>query len=441
MQSRIRTGLAGACLLALLTACGGGGSSAPPPPAPRVTIGGTILGLATDASLTLTLNGGAQTFESAGDSTSFRFSADLVEGRSYTVVVAAHPVNQLCAVSAGAGTASSSVSSVLVSCHATVLNDTGVPEGDEGATGRDAAAQDGTLSRIGGGRLGFDFTRVCGSGEAAGEGGCPATPVAGSGDDAWVCTRDNVTNLLWQSQPPDSLVVRDDAAAVAAAAADAALCGRDDWRLPAVIELTALVDNGAAAGEPSIDTDFFPGTVQDAYWTGESRAGDAATSWVVSFDSGAVAVLNVGGEAAVRPVAGTGPTAAIDAVSGSVVTSNGLQLMWLASGETADQAGAAGVATAARAAVRGGFDDWRVPNRNELAALVDRSTSGPAVDSAAAGVVTATGHWSTTPFRTAADVSDPFGWVVDFGSGDVLPRPAIDVRSVILVRNIVPGEE
>ena len=61
------------------------------------------------------------------------------------------------------------------------------------------------------------------------------------------------------------------AEAAVTAANDGSLCGVADWRLPTVIELTGLVDNGAAAAETAIDTDFFPGTAAEPYWSGEGE--------------------------------------------------------------------------------------------------------------------------------------------------------------------------
>jgi len=44
-------------------------------------------------------------------------------------------------------------------------------------------------------------------------------------------------------------------------------CGRDDWRLPSVAELSALIKLDGRPGSATIATDFFPKTHRGDYWT------------------------------------------------------------------------------------------------------------------------------------------------------------------------------
>ncbi len=79
------------------------------------TVGGTISGLASSASVTLLDNGSDALTVSADGS--FTFGAAVAAGNPYDVSVAREPTGQTCAVSAGSGTVSASdITTVSVSC-------------------------------------------------------------------------------------------------------------------------------------------------------------------------------------------------------------------------------------------------------------------------------------------------------------------------------------
>ena len=443
VRGALVTGICGV----LLAGCGGGGSSSGAPPAPgqspvpqAVTVGGVIDGLGLTKSITLSLNGGLQSFEGRNiqvDNRQFTFQTRLEPGDAYTVAVELLPLNQLCILAGASGTANQSVTSVTIRCVDTLLNDTGIADGEDGSEGRDPVSTTGTLAKLGAGRLGFDFVKVCGSGQTAGTGACPADPAQGTGANEWACTRDVVQGVLWQTATGAATAYAGAEAAVTAAN-DGSLCGVTNWRLPTVIELTGLVDNGAAAAETSIDTDFFPGTAAEPYWSGEGRANDAAAAWAVEYDSGAAGVLNrVDDAARTRVVSGTGRSDPLELVSDTIFTDMRSALTWLTTGDSGTWAQAIAAADAQNSARTGGFTDWRLPNRNELGSLVDRTVRGPAIDAAlGTSRIAAEGYWSATPLQTAASVTTEFAWVVDFDNGDILPRPTSDTRRVLLVRSI-----
>ncbi|KXJ45856.1 DUF1566 domain-containing protein [Marinobacter sp. Hex_13] len=58
------------------------------------------------------------------------------------------------------------------------------------------------------------------------------------------------------------------------------------WRLPTVDELFSLVDH--SKHEPAIDSDAFPDTKNDCYWTSTPCAWNDTAVWVVYFDDGGV---------------------------------------------------------------------------------------------------------------------------------------------------------
>jgi hypothetical protein len=186
----------------------------------------------------------------------------------------------------------------------------------DGGYGRDVTARARKLNKTGGGSSGFDFTKVCGSGQAAGEGKCPPNPTLGDGPNNWACTRDNVTGLLWEMKTSEGLhgqgntyswyvpdeTVNGGAAGVQnggkcqGSACDTqayvqtvnaqGLCGGNDWRLPSRKELVSIVDNGRF--NPAIDLNYFPNTSIVGYWSASPYADQKNQAWQVIYRFGEV---------------------------------------------------------------------------------------------------------------------------------------------------------
>ena len=128
------------------------------------------------------------------------------------------------------------------------------------------SGRDRSKPRNADGLAGFSYTRVCNNGDTAGTGSCPAKPGYGMGATKWGCTRDEVTGLLWElkdgtngqsrryiysyyptlagysSSPVDGMRISD----YVAWANKQALCGRTDWRLPSLPEVTGLMRFGGS---------------------------------------------------------------------------------------------------------------------------------------------------------------------------------------------------
>lgn len=207
---------------------------------------------------------------------------------------------------------------------------------DDGRYGRDAASSANRLDKIGGGKSGFDFTKIANNGAEL-----PFSAQLGKQPGDWACTRDNVTGLLWEvktaapndlrygehryhwysSDPannggdsgtrgdpkfdtckttlPEGLC---NTQAYVAAVNASGLCGFSDWRLPAVPELQSLVDFGARQA-PTIDVDFFPNTAPNWYWVQNvSTSRPMGEVWNVHFGKALTGVGNKDMQYAVRLV-------------------------------------------------------------------------------------------------------------------------------------------
>jgi len=220
------------------------------------------------------------------------------------------------------------------------LNDSGETFSSEtGADpqyGRDAAAAAGVLPKTGAGAKGFDFTKICNSGETAGSGNCPAEPALGSGANDWACTRDNVTKRVWEVKTDDGGLrdkdwtytwynsdattnggnagLQDGGSCFEAATRDCdtkgytddvnatALCGFTDWRMPSREELRSIVDYGTRG--PAIDTTFFSNTPSLNFWSASAFADFIIGVWNVSFSNGGDDASHRSGTYRVRLVRG-----------------------------------------------------------------------------------------------------------------------------------------
>ena len=79
------------------------------------------------------------------------------------------------------------------------------------------------------------------------------------------------------------------------------IAGFTDWRAPTVEELFCLADR--TRYRPAIDTDFFPDTPSDWFWSSTAGASSpSAYAWVVGFNYGYSGWSNQGGEGFVRAV-------------------------------------------------------------------------------------------------------------------------------------------
>ncbi len=61
-----------------------------------------------------------------------------------------------------------------------------------------------------------------------------------------------------------------------------------------------------------------------------------------------------------------------------------------------------------------GYSDWRLPNKNELLSIVDRSKYNPAINGAFKNVTTSSDYWSSTTYAGYTSLA----WYVNFYDGD-----------------------
>jgi len=179
-------------------------------------------------------------------------------------------------------------------------------EGQDAEYGRDAQAAAGTLTKVGAGSGGFDFTKLDANGNA----------LSASATE-WSCVKDNHTGLVWEVKTDDgglrdkdntyswynSTGINDggragienggscpdtgscDTEKYAASVNSVSLCGFNNWQMPTREELLSLIDYSTL--EPSIDTGYFLNTKSSQYWSLSANAMyDDGYARIMDFSSG-----------------------------------------------------------------------------------------------------------------------------------------------------------
>jgi hypothetical protein len=114
---------------------------------------------------------------------------------------------------------------------------------------------------------------------------------------AHVAVVDNTTGLMWDAGETARMTW----SAAKTHCEQLRAAGFDDWRLPTVAELVALVDYCRC--NPAIDTTAFPNCKSDWYWTGVAAAySPGVCAWFVGFALGFAGWLGQGGDCFVRAV-------------------------------------------------------------------------------------------------------------------------------------------
>jgi len=465
----------------LVTACGGGGGGPAPVPPPKgpltvttapVLAGGNALftialssGTVGPADIVYSTNSpGTNTGDATTGDRCNSVGVDYVQASNATVSVPAgagsvtvsvltcpnpgFEPNESFALTTAFEGRSTSTKATIVNATAGGLNDTGISQCLNAAgalvacSATDIAGQDGAFGRdvstlandSADGRVGFSYSALASN-----------------------CITDQVTGLVWDNVSTSASTSTLAAAqALPAVANAAARCGRSDWRLPSADELLSLVDNGATAA-PRIDAKF-TGTPSAPSWSATAYAADTRANWVVDFGSGAVAFESATNPLAkpfaTRLIAGTASaTYACDEAAterytdhgNGTVTDKRSGLQWqqctdglsgaaCSTGTATPQVSFA--AALARAATVNadaggagkGFGDWRVPNKNELASLVNYRCNAPSIQRSRFPGTPAASAWTSSPLAAG------LVWYVDFTDGNVGPSGMNGSRVLRLVR-------
>jgi hypothetical protein len=343
-------------------------------------------------------------------------------------VVPKNPLNDTGLLGSGNAT-----SGTNATCTAAINNGGHVPQDCD--QGRDA---DLTITKVGAGVAGFDFTKFGNDGSTLTiQDGTWAVGGSEAAGTRWSCVRDNVTGLVWEMKTEanagihatNAKVKWADRNVLADATNTEALCGIQTWRVPTVVELATIVN--ANRLNPALDTNRFPNGA-GSHWASVPVAGDAANGWVVNFFAGIPILKAKSASMAQRLV--SGEYQANDTsddrytVIDGTVTDGVTGLMWKQCPEGLEgndcSVGAAGLLIwggsmkRARDSEFAGYTDWRLPNMKELLSIVAFDQSSPALNTTVFPGSTSS-FWSSTPKYVATGNQS---YVVDFTKGIHQPK-------------------
>ena len=205
--------------------------------------------------------------------------------------------------------------------------------------------------------------------------------VKGTGDEKIVF--DENLKLEWQQKIPEGSFDWQSAANHC----EKEYAGSYGWRLPTPKELLSIVDNGRY--DPAINTDLFPGTNDEWFWTSADFAStdeaDKDKKWFVRFDKGFLShkAKTESEKMHVRCVRGTtlpdGQFETEKIGEDEIVKDSVTGLMWQKTYKDGVKKFADALSTC-ETLEYAGFSDWRLPNKNELASIANYGKYKPASD-------------------------------------------------------------
>lgn len=365
----------------------------------------------------------------------------------------------------------------MVPCDEDGAGDSSAIPRQDARYGRDAAAAMGRLVKIGGGKDGFDFTRLCMNGDAEGEGDCPLEPPLPADPENpeptdWACVRDNVTGLTWTLGNDVALATWAEASTLGdngyiRRANKNSRCGLNvGWRLPTRREGFSIKYFGQVT--PGVDADYFlplanAGETQIGFWTTDVNVGFPLLNHVLDFKWASMSGGGQCREIVPDSICATPPPNTDGRWVGHVLLVNGewntvhwpepeksrgerweirddgLVITDLATGLTWDRcswgqsgpdcegtspvylrwADAMQIPTIANQQRYKGHYDWRLPNARELESLVKIDAYEPSIDTNIFPNTVPNYYWTASTNWLAAPSTGNYAWCLNFQNAAV----------------------
>ncbi len=245
---------------------------------------------------------------------------------------------------------------------------------------------------------------------------------------------DNVTGLEWQQATAPGTHTWQQAIDYCN---NLSLGGKDDWRLPTIMELSTLMDSSIPSPGPTVNPSYFPSTVASYYWSATSNAENTNYVWFVDFYYGNVGYYDKSDYKYVRAVRGEGIANNFIDNGDGTISDISTGLMWQQAIAPEPYTWEQALAYCENLTLPAGvYSDWRLPNRNELQSIVDYSRFIPAIDITFFPGTMASNYWSSTTYALYSG----YAWIVNFYYGNVDYYGKSDYRYVRAVRGGQCGE-
>jgi hypothetical protein len=235
---------------------------------------------------------------------------------------------------------------------------------------------------------------------------------------------DNVTHLVWQKTASTETLAWADAAAFCA---NLDLDGRDDWRLPARIELASLIDF-TESRSGNISNSAFPDPLAEQFWACSPGPANPLVAWVTDFSNGSSGISDKTASHAVRCVAGTpiatAPPVRYDLTTSGEVRDLGTLLVWATAVPDLVDWGQAYQYCANLGT------GWRLPTLTELQTLIDETQAVAAVDRTAFPDSPDEYYWTSSFSDNSLDMP----WFTSIGAGNTWWVPTSEMHRARCVR-------
>ena len=264
----------------------------------------------------------------------------------------------------------------------------------------------------------------------------------------WAMVRDEVTGLIWEVKTDDRSIHDIDNIYTWQDAQDVFISGlnndnfggHSDWRLPTIKELFTIADKGLV--DPAINIAYFPNIMlsrEGFFWSATAYVDDLAYVWFLDFLDGDIGSRgDVSHFKNVFAVCGEQKNSTLVDNGDGTVTDTTTGLMWQQA--EADAMTWEAALTYCENLRLAGYNDWRLPNVNELQSIIDYDAYDPAIDTTYFPGAMPNAYWSSTTYEGNAD-SDNYSWNVSFSSGDLITQTSDKSNSAYVraVRYADPG--
>jgi len=274
----------------------------------------------------------------------------------------------------------------------------------------------------------------------------------------WIMVRDNVTGLIWEVKTDVGTIHNNGDEYNWYDAQDYFIDtinsqnfgGNSDWRLPTIKELSTIVDSSISYPGPLINLAYFPNTQTPAYLSSTTYASNPNFAWAIVFTNGIVSEgdKSISFFSYVRAVRGGQTSNNFVAIGDGTVTDTATGLMWQQvetpvtySWEQAlsycenlilNNDGEWTSGSPNSSGIR--YNDWRLPNKNEMQSIVDYSTYNPSIDPIFEAELSH--YWSSTTSAWHLESA----WYVNFSYGRMFESNKSSDYHVRAVRCGIPPD-